>query len=194
MVCLVYSVILTKGVQQMQEDFDFEVSLINQHGYASQELVNTMLVGRSASNCFDGDKDMDGLVLKGIQRRSEIGFLTLFEHYGNFEVGQCLKKPVLPIWIVQSESHYSIMFSTNFSLAAQSITNNSRPFDLIYYDELARQQDDIILTVEPGKYVSGSKMGRDGRQHEEHVIPIDSVIRTKWKNANINWNGRTVIL
>ena len=35
----------------------------------------------------------------------------------------------------------------------------------------------------------------DGRvQQKEHTIPIDSVIRTKWKNAKINWNGRTVIL
>ena len=24
--------------------------------------------------------------------------------------------------------------------------------DLVYYDELARQEDDIILTVDPGKY------------------------------------------
>ena len=70
---------------------------------------------------------------------------------------------MLPIWIVCSESHYSILFSTNISLATQQITSNSRPFDLIYYDELSRQQDDIILTVEPGKYVAGAKRGMDGR-------------------------------
>jgi len=195
-VCLVYSVILTKGVTEMVGDFDFDgISLVNEYGYASQELINTMLVGRSAPNVHDGDKSMgDDLVLKGIPRRSEIGFLTFFEHFGHFEVGENLKKPVLPIWIVCSESHYSILFSTNFSMAATTITPNSKSFDLIYYDELARQQDDIILTVEPGKYVAGGKRGVDRRAHKELTIPIDSVIRTKWPLANINWNGRTVIL
>lgn len=123
----------------MEEDFDFEIGLVNEYGYASQELINTMLVGKASSNCHDGDKQMgDDLVLKGIHRRSEIGFVTFFEHFGHFEVGQNLKKPVLPIWIVCSESHYSILFSTNIALASTEITPNSRPFDLVYYDELAR--------------------------------------------------------
>jgi len=113
-----------------------------------------MLVGRACSNVHDGDKSMgDDLMLKGIQKRSEIGFLTFFEHFGHFEVGENFKKPVLPIWIVCSESHYSILFSANIGLATKSVAPNGRPFDLIYYDELSRQQDDIILTVEPGKYV-----------------------------------------
>ena len=143
----------------LEYSFDFEISLINEYGYASQELINTMLVGKSATNVHDGDKRMgensDDLVLKGINKRSEIGFLTFYEHYGHFEVGENYKKPVLPIWIVCSESHYSILFSCNFALTTQQITATSRPFDLIYYDELAKQADDIILTVEPGKYVAG---------------------------------------
>jgi len=44
-----------------------------------------MLVGKAATNVHDGDKDMgEGLILKGIDRKSEIGFLTFFEHYGYF--------------------------------------------------------------------------------------------------------------
>ena len=117
---MVYSVILTKGVSNMEADFDYEIGLVNEYGYASQELINTMLVGKSCSNCFDGDKNMgEDLTLKGIHRRSEIGFLTFFEHFGHFEVGESLKKPVLPIWIVCSESHYSILFSANLQLASQ---------------------------------------------------------------------------
>jgi len=72
----------------MEADFDFEITLINEYGYASQELINTMLVGRASSNVHDGDKQMgDDLVLKGIHRQSEVGFLTFFEHFGHFEVG-----------------------------------------------------------------------------------------------------------
>ena len=76
-----------------------------------------MLVGRAASNVHDGDKDMGGgTILKGIQRRSDIGFLTFFEHHGYFTVGEHLKRPQVPIWIVCSESHYSVLFSTDMDL------------------------------------------------------------------------------
>ena len=62
-----------------------DICLINEYGYASQELLNTMLVGRAATNVHDGDKDMgEGLILKGIPKPSEIGFLTFFEHFGYF--------------------------------------------------------------------------------------------------------------
>lgn len=60
-------------------------SLLTEHGYASQELINIMLVGKAVSNVFNGDKDMgDNFILKGIHKQSEIGFLTLFEAYGYF--------------------------------------------------------------------------------------------------------------
>ena len=38
-------------------------------------------------------------------------------------------------------------------------------FDLIYWDELSRQEDDIILTVEPGKLEDvTAKKGLGGRK------------------------------
>ena len=122
MILLVYSVVLSKGVQELSGDMDMEgITLVNEMGYASQELLNTMLVGRGSSNVHDGDKDMgEGLVLKGIQRKSDVGFLTLYEHHGYFQVGSHLKRPSLPIWIVWSESHYSILFSTDISLVQQA--------------------------------------------------------------------------
>ena len=76
-----------------------------------------MLQGSAKSNVHDGDKDLgDGLVLKGIDKRTDVGFLTFFEHFGYFQVGENLKSPRLPIWIICSESHYSIMFSVDSSL------------------------------------------------------------------------------
>lgn len=59
-------------------------------------------------------------------------------------------------------------------------------FDLVYYDELAKQEDDIILTVEFGK--------QGETQKRKNPIPIEEVIRTKWKNSIVSWNGRTAIL
>lgn len=68
MILLVYSVILTKGCDAIIKDFDMEETcLINEHGYASQELINVMLVGKAASNVHNGDKDMgEGFILKGV--------------------------------------------------------------------------------------------------------------------------------
>jgi ubiquitin carboxyl-terminal hydrolase MINDY-3/4 len=94
-----------------------------------------MLVGKAASNVFDGDQDMgDNFIIKGIHKQSDIGFLTLFEAYGYFQVGSNLKCPRLPIWIICSESHYSVLFSPDINLAKKK----QSVFDLIYYDELAK--------------------------------------------------------
>ena len=89
-------------------------TLLNEHGYASQEIINIMLVGKARSNVHDGDKDLgDNFVLKGIDKRSDVGFLTFFEAFGYFSVGENLKTPRVPIWIVCSESHYSCIFSVD---------------------------------------------------------------------------------
>ena len=71
---------------------------------------------------------------------------------------------------------------------ANVLENTDKPFDLVYYDELARQEDDIILTVDPGKYIG------PGVNENKNPIPIEEVIRTKWTNGKVCWNGRTVIL
>jgi ubiquitin carboxyl-terminal hydrolase MINDY-3/4 len=69
-VLLVYSVILTRGIERIREDMDMpDCSLVNEHGYASQELLNIMLVGKAASNVHDGNKDLGGgFILKGIHK------------------------------------------------------------------------------------------------------------------------------
>jgi hypothetical protein len=44
-----------------------------------------MLIGESKSNVHDGDKDLgEGFVLKGINKQSDVGFLTYFEYFGYF--------------------------------------------------------------------------------------------------------------
>ena len=96
-----------------------------------------------------------------------------------------MKTPRLPIWIICSESHYTILFSVDSSLVNKQ-KGTPDNFDLIYYDELARQEHDIILTV--------SKDNIQSNQNDKNVVPMDSVIRTKWKGASVNWNGRTIIL
>ena len=68
-----------------------------------------------------------GARLRGIPRRSPIGFLTLFERQGSLladsrrdseldaggliRVGANLKRPLSPIFVVQSEAHYSVLWA-----------------------------------------------------------------------------------
>ena len=97
-----------------------------------------MLSGAAKSNVHDGDRDLgDGFVLKGVDKQTDVGFLTFFEHFGYFQVGENMKTPRVPIWIVCSESHYSIMFSVDSTLVSKT-KGTPDNFDLIYYDELAR--------------------------------------------------------
>ena len=60
----------------------------------------TGIAGRRSgqvSNVFDGDKDLGGMKLSGVPRRSGLGFLTLFEHYGSVQVrSRALLLPVSP--------------------------------------------------------------------------------------------------
>ena len=44
------------------------------------------------------------------------------------------------------------------------------------------------MTVEPGKFKGKSA------SDNKNPVPIDEVIRTKWDNGLVCWNGRTVIL
>jgi hypothetical protein len=60
--------------------------LLGQHGYCSQELINLLLIGKCISNAFDNEILLEEKALKGITAQSDIGLLSLFEHYGSFQV------------------------------------------------------------------------------------------------------------
>ena len=47
-----------------------------------------MLTGKARSNVHDGEKDLgDDFILKGVEKRADVGFLTFFEYFGYFNVG-----------------------------------------------------------------------------------------------------------
>lgn len=52
-----------------------------------------------------------GMFVKGISTTVEVGFLTLLESLNYCKVGQYLKCPRWPIWVVGSESHYTVLFA-----------------------------------------------------------------------------------
>ncbi|XP_069442827.1 probable ubiquitin carboxyl-terminal hydrolase MINDY-4 isoform X4 [Ovis canadensis] len=86
-VLLTLSAILSRSTELVRQDFDVPTShLIGAHGYCTQELVNLLLTGKAVSNVFNDVVELDSgngniTLLKGISTRSDIGFLSLFEHY-----------------------------------------------------------------------------------------------------------------
>lgn len=187
-VILLYSLIFTRGIENIHSDMDSGGGhLINAHGYSSQEIVNLLLTGRAFTNTFNGDHTLgnspgQSVVLHGIMHKGEIGLLSLFEHYDCYKVGTYLKSPQYPIWVVCCESHYSCLFSRDTSVTSDMPSVSK--FDLYYYDGLSLQEDEIRLTID-----------LDGDESDLTIVPpLEHCIRTKWKKAAVNWNGTDPIL
>ncbi|NXE46625.1 MINY4 hydrolase, partial [Casuarius casuarius] len=150
-ILLTVSVILSRSINLVRNDFDVLTNrLIGSHGYCTQELVNLLLTGKAVSNVFNNVIELDSgngniTILKGITGRSDIGLLSLFEHYDVCQVGCYLKTPKYPIWLVCSESHFSVLFCLEKNLLDDWKTEQR--FDLYYYDGLANQEEEIRLTV-----------------------------------------------
>ncbi|XP_028406013.1 probable ubiquitin carboxyl-terminal hydrolase MINDY-4 isoform X2 [Dendronephthya gigantea] len=191
-ILLLYSVILSRSVKRVKEDMDDENgTLMGAHGYCTQDMVNLLLTGKAISNTFDdviqldtgGDKKN---ILKGIDKQSDIGLLSLFEHYKSCLVGSNLKNPKYPIWVVCSESHFSVIFSTKRNLVNKR--RSVKKFDLYYYDGLAGQTEEIRLTIDLCE--KNVKEATD----DDLIPPLEHCIRTKWKDAVIDWNGTEPLL
>ncbi|KAJ6685241.1 hypothetical protein OIU79_015330 [Salix purpurea] len=98
------SALLSRGLDSVQADRDDpSLPLVTApFGHASQAVPNV----------FDGRMDLGGgMFLKGVFTSVEVGFLTLLESLNFCKVGQHLKCPKWPIWVVGSESHYTVLFA-----------------------------------------------------------------------------------
>lgn len=108
------SALLSHGMDSVQADRDdpSQPLVTAPFGHASQEIVNLLLSGEAVANVFDGRMDLGGgMFVKGISTTVEVGFLTLLESLNFCKVGLHLKCPTWPIWVVGSESHYTVLFA-----------------------------------------------------------------------------------
>eukprot|EP01018_Ginkgo_biloba_P011782 Gb_39285 [translate_table: standard] len=114
-----FSALLSRGLDSVQADRDDPGPplVTAPFGHASQEIVNLLLCGQAVSNVFDGRMDLgDGMFLKGVPTTVEVGFLSLLESLNFCKVGQYLKRPKWPIWVVGSESHYTVLFAFDINV------------------------------------------------------------------------------
>ncbi|KAL2649670.1 hypothetical protein R1flu_017798 [Riccia fluitans] len=118
-----FSVLLSRGLDAIQSDRDDpdQPLVTPPFGHASQEIVNLLLCGQAVPNVFDGSMDLgSGMFLKGIPGSVEVGFLTLLESLNLCKVGQQLKRPKWPIWVVGSDSHYTVLFALTTTVQDES--------------------------------------------------------------------------
>lgn len=131
------SALLSHGMDSVQADRDdpSQPLVTAPFGHASQEIVNLLLSGEAVANVFDGRMDLGGgMFVKGISTTVEVGFLTLLESLNFCKVGLHLKCPTWPIWVVGSESHYTVLFALDTKVQEENElegkeTNIRRAFD-----------------------------------------------------------------
>ena len=122
-VLFMFSLVATRTIEVIKQDMDDPSnSLTVQFGHCAQELVNLLLCGYASSQVHDGQIPMGdtGLVLRGVSDTPEIGYLSLLEALRYCTVGEYYKTPKYPVWLVASESHFSVLFSSERKLVLDS--------------------------------------------------------------------------
>ena len=94
--------------------------LTSQFGHCSQELLNLLLTGQATTNVFDHTVDMSGLIIHGISQRPSIGYLSQLESLRYCTVGTYYKTPTYPIWVLGSQSHFTVLFSQDPDVVKES--------------------------------------------------------------------------
>jgi len=96
--------------------------LIDPHfGHCCQEVLNLMILGQGVSNLFDGERDLGGgFLLRGVSSRPPVGLLSEMEALRYLAVGSLYKQPLCPVWVVASQSHFSVLFSLSAAVLRTS--------------------------------------------------------------------------
>ena len=136
---LVYCLLLSRGVETISRtDMDEPGPLVARFGHCTQELLNLAMTGEAVAGVFDGDRgfstsdepmtssssplsDSSAFKLRGISRRPIIGFLSHIEAMKYSVVGDFLKTPTMPFWLIGSESHLTLLW------AADAAANDESP-------------------------------------------------------------------
>ena len=121
-ILFVMSLAFSRGVRLVQLEMDDPNSqLTTNFGHCGQELINLLLCGQSVSNVFDNTLSPSGdLICRGIQRRPAIGYLSQLEALRYCEVGGYYKSPRFPIFVIGSQSHFTVMFAESDSCLQES--------------------------------------------------------------------------
>jgi len=111
---LLYNIIHFKTINAVSSDLGIDQSPLieTQNGMGEQALLNLLLFGLATPQVFDGFQDLGGgMILQGVASQPEIGFLTIHEAFRYVTVGDFLKSPKYNIWVLASESHFTVFWT-----------------------------------------------------------------------------------
>lgn len=106
-----YSVVLTRTVEQVKADGLGATSLLCPgNGHCRHELVNLLIIGKATASIHDASNTVAcSLLGPGLEQAGQIGFLSPPNEQAM--LGNCMKWPKLPIWVVLGGAHYTVLFS-----------------------------------------------------------------------------------
>ncbi|XP_012151615.1 putative ubiquitin carboxyl-terminal hydrolase MINDY-4 isoform X2 [Megachile rotundata] len=191
---LLYSALLSRGLSKIRADLeDPKASILSgcpEEGPTT--IVILSLTGRASPHLHNGvlhvgDEDTYAVPQWGVLVRSEIGFLV---HEGDGQIskqpGSRLKTPSLPIWVTLCHGHHGVLFNTNRELLRNY--HAERRFEVQYF---TCGGSHATLTVDT-RSNSGNDLEFEGPSKEcadMAATPLEKLIRSKWQDACIQWNG-----
>ncbi|XP_054566146.1 inactive ubiquitin carboxyl-terminal hydrolase MINDY-4B [Eptesicus fuscus] len=194
-ILFLYSLIFSRTFERLQKDLDVStIHLLqpNAGGFlCRQAVLNMVLTGRASPHVFNGCQNGTSQeILHGVPARSDIGYLQWGKHTsedGLSQVGSMLKTPKVPIWLCNINGSCSVLFSTNRQLLAD--WKAERRFDLHLYGGQPSQKKPARLTVDTHSHHWESDQPEEEHGPGRRCSPVEMAIRTKWREATINWNG-----
>ncbi|XP_036098428.1 inactive ubiquitin carboxyl-terminal hydrolase MINDY-4B [Molossus molossus] len=194
-ILFLYSLIFSRTFERLQGDLDVSTTHLLQPGagglLCGQAVLNLILTGRASPNVFDGCQNGESQeTLRGVLMRSDVGFLRWRRDTSDDvlpQVGSRLKTPRLPTWLCDVNGSYGVLFSTDRQLLSDWKTE--RLFDLYFYGGRPSQKKPARLTVDTHSHHWERDRREDTRGPGRRFSPVEMVIRTKWRDATIDWNG-----
>ncbi|XP_063138966.1 inactive ubiquitin carboxyl-terminal hydrolase MINDY-4B isoform X2 [Rattus norvegicus] len=195
-ILFLYSLVLSRTFERLQKDLDSTTThlLQSQAGgiLCRQAVLNMILTGRASPNVFNGyEEGRSEGALHGVLTRSDVGYLQWSKDTAEgdqlSQVGSRLKTPVFPIWLCNINGNYSILFCTNRQLLSD--WKMERVFDLHFYSGQPSQQRPVHLTIDTHSHQWERGHHEDKRGSGRRFSSLEMLIRTKWREATINWNG-----
>ncbi|KAM7133197.1 inactive ubiquitin carboxyl-terminal hydrolase MINDY-4B [Molossus nigricans] len=194
-ILFLYSLIFSRTFERLQGDLDVSTMHLLQPGagglLCGQAVLNLILTGRASPNVFDGCQNGESQeTLRGVLMRSDVGFLRWRRDTSDDvlpQVGSRLKTPRLPTWLCDVNGSHGVLFSTDRQLLSDWKTE--RLFDLYFYGGRPSQKKPARLTVDTHSHHWERDRREDTRGPGRRFSPVEMVIRTKWRDATIDWNG-----
>ncbi|XP_051012858.1 inactive ubiquitin carboxyl-terminal hydrolase MINDY-4B [Acomys russatus] len=200
-ILFLYSLVLSRTFERLQRDLDASTTHLLQPQAGSvlcrQAVINMILTGRASPNVFNGyEKGQDEETLHGVLTRSDVGYLQWGKETSEgdrlSQVGSMLKTPTFPIWLCNINGNYSILFCTNRQLLSD--WKMERVFDLHFYSGQPSQKKPVHLTIDTHAHHWEGDHHEDKHGSGRWFSSVEMAIRTKWRDATVNWNGASPFL